>query len=408
MLDVLEIGADNSGIVDCSEVIQRALDSGTKTVVLPSGIYRLNSGITVPSGVELIGQRANIHFYGEGVAITLNCSQHLPRDNELTRPRISGFYLENKTGLRKPGTTGIWMRHATRIVLERVTVKGFEIGLDTSGASWASQVVSCWFWVNRYGVYLGATNRNYVKPEQPGYVGPAVYSGFNGGTISGCEIQGNRVGIYFESYDGEGTKRHSHGCSITNNIIEGNTGAGVVIGNFASGVKIRDNYFEINATDGKVDPTSDSVLLWRSGERINSGQIRWSKKDRLAYKAITTGVTSGDDDDLANGTDSGVKWEGMDWPSFGEVVKADIVLASHSRAAGLTRCFVDGNEHTATDGPAVYVDRAGKTICIGEVHTLQIPIVARQRSLDYGNSAVGFRYTGKEVNDPKLFKPHLG
>jgi polygalacturonase len=45
--NVLDYGADPTGVADSQPAIQAAINSGAKEVIIPSGTYRLNSGLVI-------------------------------------------------------------------------------------------------------------------------------------------------------------------------------------------------------------------------------------------------------------------------------------------------------------------------------------------------------------------------
>lgn len=58
-VNVKDFGAIPDGITDCSQSIQKALDfvsAGGGTVFIPAGMYRMNSGVVVPYGVNVEGE----------------------------------------------------------------------------------------------------------------------------------------------------------------------------------------------------------------------------------------------------------------------------------------------------------------------------------------------------------------
>lgn len=63
---VTDYGAREGGTQDCTAAIQDALDAAEKagggTVYIPGGFYRLDGGLTVPSGVELRGSFDGAHY----------------------------------------------------------------------------------------------------------------------------------------------------------------------------------------------------------------------------------------------------------------------------------------------------------------------------------------------------------
>lgn len=60
-VNVLDHGADNTGVADSTAAIQAAIDSLTVgTVVLPAGTYRTTANLNLKSGVNILGQGATI------------------------------------------------------------------------------------------------------------------------------------------------------------------------------------------------------------------------------------------------------------------------------------------------------------------------------------------------------------
>ena len=45
--NVLDFGADPTGVANSQPAIQAAINSGAVEIIIPSGTYRLNSGLTV-------------------------------------------------------------------------------------------------------------------------------------------------------------------------------------------------------------------------------------------------------------------------------------------------------------------------------------------------------------------------
>ncbi|OBZ19268.1 S-layer protein [Bacillus sp. FJAT-27264] len=91
-------GADKSGQIDAAAIVQQALNdaklAGGGTVYLPAGIYRLNSPITVPSGVELRGSwDVPHHTIGGGTVFFTNYGENDPDGTPL-------ITLEASSGVR--------------------------------------------------------------------------------------------------------------------------------------------------------------------------------------------------------------------------------------------------------------------------------------------------------------------
>lgn len=91
-------GADKSGQSDVSSILQQALNdaklAGGGTVYLPAGIYRVNSAITIPSGVELRGSwDVPHHTIGGGTVLFTNYGENDPQGAPL-------ITLEASSGVR--------------------------------------------------------------------------------------------------------------------------------------------------------------------------------------------------------------------------------------------------------------------------------------------------------------------
>ncbi|MEK5254670.1 glycosyl hydrolase family 28-related protein [Paenibacillus sp. FSL F4-0125] len=91
-------GANKSGQSDVSSILQQALNdaklAGGGTVYLPAGIYRVNSAITVPSGVELRGSwDVPHHTIGGGTVLFTNYGENAPEGTPL-------ITLEASSGVR--------------------------------------------------------------------------------------------------------------------------------------------------------------------------------------------------------------------------------------------------------------------------------------------------------------------
>jgi len=79
VLNVLDYGADRTGIADSSSAIQDAIDALDQTgfggiVFLPWGDYKCNTGLSLPNLVRLVGEgmdSSNLRYEGNGSAITL-------------------------------------------------------------------------------------------------------------------------------------------------------------------------------------------------------------------------------------------------------------------------------------------------------------------------------------------------
>lgn len=90
-LNVLDFGADPTGVTDSTAAIQAAIDAGYgKEVFIPKGTYRLTSGITVTSGIGLRGEG-----FASVLKVDAAAARFLPLTVQNLVTPISGFYMRD-------------------------------------------------------------------------------------------------------------------------------------------------------------------------------------------------------------------------------------------------------------------------------------------------------------------------
>ena len=74
--NVLDFGADSTGVADSTSAIQAAISSGAKTIYFPAGTYLVGSGIAQDQFAFTITSANNLSFIGDGQA-TIKCKTTL-------------------------------------------------------------------------------------------------------------------------------------------------------------------------------------------------------------------------------------------------------------------------------------------------------------------------------------------
>ena len=263
-INVKWFGAKGDGVTDDTEVIQEAIDTAEvmhSSVWTPSGNYII-TGIIVKRFVTLKGEsQSSVSFLynGIGTAITIESTKNLPVSNG------SPYYGHHhsgvsvvQTGTAKTGR-GIWLKHNTRGSLSNITIKGFDRGVNAVGACWINTIKNCWIVLNKYGVYLGATDSFYLEPDEIGFTS-LTFSGMNASSIENNELQANDYGVYAAIYPTLPTHLGiADSLTIQDNSIEGG-GQAVQFGLRQSNLRILNNYLEENGVGLVTNPVVDSVV----------------------------------------------------------------------------------------------------------------------------------------------------
>lgn len=268
-VSVLDFGADDTGVADCSDAVREAIDSlpsGGGTVFFPKGIYKFTSTVILPIkdyGLVLEGDRAQIVGNGK-TGITI--------------------FETGKTTTSVDGVTN-WGEPDETYLHRAIVIKGFafracNIGIKLFNAIWMSKIEDNWFDDFTTAIHLkrcfyGKVLNNHARPNDAarasstpifkfeeannvmwiegnstgGIVGSVTKTGvgmlFSGGvaglTIANNSIEGCVTGL---SITGEVT-----GAAIMGNYFEANTSAVDLSSGGKSGLDIDANWFAYNTTD---------------------------------------------------------------------------------------------------------------------------------------------------------------
>lgn len=238
-------GADTNGQIDASSILEQALNdallAGGGTVYLPAGIYRVDSPITVPSGVELRGSwDVPHHTIGGGTVLFTNYGENDPHGTPLISLEanagvrgLSVYYDQQNWNTVKPYSWtiqgkghGVYAINTTLIN----SYQGIDFGsYDTSG-HYIDYVAGSPL---KEGIFLGGGAEGGMMRNvqfNPHYYGrnnypnhPATDEDFNkvwsyqkenldafrigdvkGETIFNTFVYGSMYGIHFEDQDGRG------------------------------------------------------------------------------------------------------------------------------------------------------------------------------------------------------------
>lgn len=227
-----------------SSRIQRAIDfiktdeytetiptNGSKNLlIIPSGRYKIDKKIIVPSYIKIIGSGRNSTIFDSyitnGDAVFELCDDKNPIVNRAFYSSLEGFSINGQ----RNNTKGIRIYRTSRWILKDIIIdRTGNVGLDIY-SGFLGEVYSCLIRAcgdnNNYSVVLSGTNSASGGSHAVSFFGGEI----NGGT-------GALNGVYCE-----------YGNSITFNstTIEGfNTGVGVTVKN-ANNLMINGCYFELN------------------------------------------------------------------------------------------------------------------------------------------------------------------
>ena len=119
VVSVKDFGAVGDGVADDTIAIQAALDSGSVSVYMPPGTYKITTSLTVTSGDGLIGAGIGltiITYSGSSSGIAPATPTTLT-----SNVTLAGFTLQGTSS----GTTGINMQAAARWVVQNVAITNF-------------------------------------------------------------------------------------------------------------------------------------------------------------------------------------------------------------------------------------------------------------------------------------------
>jgi hypothetical protein len=219
--NILDYGADPTGVADSTTAIQAALNASSN-VYIPSGTYKTTSALTITGNSKFVhGDGANsiIKPFGAINAIEVG----------------TGSFAVNLGGISniliQAGTTtvlrGIYMQNAREFDLSNIVI----FGINDTNRSFVNQAVYCTFsWRCNFNSVYGAFLSSDGIVMGAGTVGTEC----NAMTLTGCKV--NRANGY--AYTGYGAGYTLTGCSGEACI------AGGALFRFAEGLQISGGYYE--------------------------------------------------------------------------------------------------------------------------------------------------------------------
>jgi hypothetical protein len=226
VVNVLDFGADPTGVADSQPAIQAAINSIASagalvynstvsrggTVFLPRGTYRIASAITntTPS-ISLIGEGSNATIINNNH--TGDAFVYGDAVNELTQCRIVGIKIQGSVTSGR----GFWGRiFGSQCEINDVYINGGSIGLQLDEC-YVSKYYNVWVRSTvSHGIFVNNISHNT--------------------TFIGCKVQlagGNGMVI-----------QGSYNVLVTGSNFEFNQINQIAVGNGCAGVDIADNYFE--------------------------------------------------------------------------------------------------------------------------------------------------------------------
>lgn len=222
--NVIDFGAIGDGVADDTSAIQAAIGSGSKTVFLPTGTYKITSTINLPDNTQLIGAgwQSSILSIEADVVGVLSRRWCFMSSFKL----LANFVGHSSDGLQ----FGTNLLEGQRSIVENVWVEGFgNDGISIRNGNLGSiqnvTVLDC----GRDGIHFGIETNDC-----------------NAWTLTGMlDIRGNgRDGLHIESGAGAVTGPVSH--TISGVTTQNNTRYGVYVGTRSN---IIDCYSEANGSD---------------------------------------------------------------------------------------------------------------------------------------------------------------
>jgi hypothetical protein len=99
-INVVGLGADDTGVADCYSIINGAITDhgGTAVIYAPKGTYKLDTGLTLTSPIQFICE-GDINYTGAGYAITIKCPLNKIKIGTLNAPSGGGVKFLSDTEL---------------------------------------------------------------------------------------------------------------------------------------------------------------------------------------------------------------------------------------------------------------------------------------------------------------------
>jgi hypothetical protein len=132
-----DFGADFTGVTDAQADLQNLFNAAAsqgKLAIIPDGVYRVNSPLTLPAAAAGLIMRGKIVYYGTGVALTIGSANNTSR---VQYKWFDGIHIENNatTDWSSESDIGVLARNCDNCYINIRRIKGFTIGLRTLGAA---------------------------------------------------------------------------------------------------------------------------------------------------------------------------------------------------------------------------------------------------------------------------------
>jgi hypothetical protein len=181
-------GADPSGVTNNAALIQSVLnDSAGGTIQITPGVYRCNSGLTVPSNTTIIGYGATLDFSSAGAITALTFGSNVKFEGIKVVGAYSGSYNVNSIGILCQGTNNSPAAPTYVIgpTLQNVEITAFgnqAIRMQYVNKATISQcrITSCGY----AGVVALSSNRVNIENSYIGQISPGSSGNAYGVTIT--------------------------------------------------------------------------------------------------------------------------------------------------------------------------------------------------------------------------------
>lgn len=255
IVSVKDFGAKGDGVADDTAAIQGALNSGAASVLVPTGVYKITSSISIPNYVTL---RGNGFSQAAGTALT-----RLVKTGNFTgvivnvASQLIDIAVDGATG---NGGDGVQIKGG-RSFVKNVSAcnhgqDGFHIGKYAADTGTNTNI----WWAQ--GLIARSNTRHGILIDDEG---TTTLPNANAGTLLGCDC-GYNGGDGIKIIEAIDNKLHGV-------VAQSNTGYGIHCAQYALGNYIADPYLEANtAGDAIFDSGADrNYLIGVRAGVINSG-----------------------------------------------------------------------------------------------------------------------------------------
>jgi len=234
--NVLDYGADPTGVADSTAAIQSAFDA-SNNVFFPAGTYLISgTGLEYQTAYQKISTITGAG--ADWVSLVYSGTGTLLRPNTRGGVNIKGIKFE-KSG-SKGSSVGINWGANEYSTLESCIVTGFAQGLNmsvgTGTDSFFNKIDSCFFTDCDYGIYMSVTTAGNLPSNSNTFINNKFSNMTNWGVYHDGGIKNTFIGCTFEG-TGDGLYLRGNDCAVIGCYVEvsGGTGIEVVTGNGPGG-----------------------------------------------------------------------------------------------------------------------------------------------------------------------------